>query len=47
MEALYAESHENKSENLLEALKFLQTIQKNPISITENEKPNNGSNLLP
>ena len=47
MQTLYTESRESKSENLLEALKFLQTMQKNPISIAENEKPDNGSNLLP
>lgn len=44
MDALYSESQDNKSENLLEALKYLQTMQKNPISITENEKTDNGSN---
>ena len=47
METLYSGGQESKSENLREALKYLQTMQKNPISIKEDEKTDTGSNVLP
>lgn len=36
-EALYAEGQDRKADNLLNALKMLQNMQENPISITEKE----------